>query len=64
MRLRTRALVAGPLVAAIVFPLYWAVLSSFTPESRLFAAPALVPRATLLRRNAACSVPGTRMSST
>ena len=31
------------MVAAILLPLYWAVVSSFTPESRLFAAPSLVP---------------------
>ena len=31
------------LVGAILFPLYWALLSSFTPENRLFAAPSLVP---------------------
>jgi ABC-type glycerol-3-phosphate transport system permease component len=35
-------------VACMLFPLYWAVVSSFTPESRLFAAPALVPRALVL----------------
>jgi ABC-type glycerol-3-phosphate transport system permease component len=40
--------VAGLLVAAIVFPLYWAVIASFTPESRLFVSPALVPRALVL----------------
>ena len=38
----------GLLVAAILFPLYWAVLSSLTPENRLFAAPALVPRELVL----------------
>jgi ABC-type glycerol-3-phosphate transport system permease component len=32
------------LVAALAFPLYWAVVSSFTPEPRLFAPPSLVPR--------------------
>jgi ABC-type glycerol-3-phosphate transport system permease component len=48
MRPGPLALVAGLLVAAIVFPLYWAVMASFTPESRLFAAPALVPRALVL----------------
>lgn len=35
-------------VAAIVFPLYWAIVSSFTPEGRLFEAPALLPRALVL----------------
>jgi ABC-type glycerol-3-phosphate transport system permease component len=38
----------GLLVAAILFPLYWAVLSSLTPENRLFAARALVPRKLVL----------------
>jgi ABC-type glycerol-3-phosphate transport system permease component len=32
------------LVALIVFPLYWALASSLTPESSLFGAAALVPR--------------------
>ncbi len=36
------------LVAAILFPLYWALVASFTPESRLLAAPSLVPRALVL----------------
>ncbi|MGH7505645.1 MAG: carbohydrate ABC transporter permease [Longimicrobiales bacterium] len=36
------------LIAAIAFPLYWVVVSSFTPESRLFAEPALVPDALVL----------------
>ena len=31
------------LVAAIVFPLYWVAIASFTPEARLFGEPALVP---------------------
>jgi ABC-type glycerol-3-phosphate transport system permease component len=31
------------LVLAIAFPLYWALVSSFTPESRLFGAPSLFP---------------------
>jgi ABC-type glycerol-3-phosphate transport system permease component len=39
---------AGLLVAAILFPLYWAVAASLTPESRLFAQPALVPRVLVL----------------
>lgn len=42
------ALVTGAIVAAVLFPLYWAVVSSFTPESRLFAAPALVPEVLVL----------------
>ncbi len=48
MMSRGRALVGGLLVAAIIFPLYWAVTASFTPESRLFASPTLVPRALVL----------------
>ena len=36
------------LVAAILFPLYWALVASFTPEGRLFGAPTLVPRALVL----------------
>jgi len=33
----------APLLAVIAAPLYWAVISSFTPESRLFANPSLAP---------------------
>jgi ABC-type glycerol-3-phosphate transport system permease component len=36
------------LVALMLFPLYWAVISSFTPESKLFGAPDLVPSALVL----------------
>lgn len=36
-------LVVGLLVLATAFPFYWAVVSSFTPEARLFEAPTLVP---------------------
>ena len=39
-----RSLATALLLALVVFPLYWAVVSSFTPEDRLFGAPALVPR--------------------
>jgi ABC-type glycerol-3-phosphate transport system permease component len=42
------ALVTGVLVVAVLFPVYWAALSSFTPETRLFSAQALVPRALVL----------------
>jgi ABC-type glycerol-3-phosphate transport system permease component len=35
-------------VAAIAWPLYWALLASFTPESRLFASPSPVPRTLVL----------------
>ncbi len=34
--------VAG-LVLATAFPFYWAIVSSFTPEARLFQAPSLIP---------------------
>ncbi len=43
-----RPVATGLLVAAILFPLYWAVLSSLTPENRLFAAPSLAPRELVL----------------
>jgi len=39
---------AAVLVGAMVFPLAWAVVASLTPEERLFAAPAIVPRALVL----------------
>ena len=44
MRPRAWTVVTGPLVAALLFPLYWAALGSFTPESRLFAVPDMLPR--------------------
>jgi multiple sugar transport system permease protein len=31
-----------------LFPLYWALVSSLTPESRLFAEPSLIPDALVL----------------
>jgi ABC-type glycerol-3-phosphate transport system permease component len=37
-------LVTGGLVAAALAPLYWTLLSSFTPDARLSSVPALVPR--------------------
>jgi ABC-type glycerol-3-phosphate transport system permease component len=42
------ALVLALLVIASAFPLYWAVLASFTPEARLFQAPSLIPRELVL----------------
>jgi ABC-type glycerol-3-phosphate transport system permease component len=36
-------LVAAAIVVAALFPLYWAVVSSFAPESRLFSTVSLVP---------------------
>jgi ABC-type glycerol-3-phosphate transport system permease component len=38
-----RSLIGGALVAGFLLPLYWAVISSFTPERQLFAPPSLVP---------------------
>jgi ABC-type glycerol-3-phosphate transport system permease component len=37
-------IITALLVAMILFPIYWALVSSFTPEDQLFDAPALVPR--------------------
>jgi ABC-type glycerol-3-phosphate transport system permease component len=48
MRSRTWTVVTGLLAAAMVFPLYWAIVESFTPESQLFANPTIVPRALVL----------------
>jgi ABC-type glycerol-3-phosphate transport system permease component len=45
---RLSAVVLVALIAAVAFPLYWAVVSSFTPEARLFEAPSLIPRALVL----------------
>jgi multiple sugar transport system permease protein len=36
------------LVGASAFPIYWAVVASFTPEARLFQAPSLFPRELVL----------------
>jgi ABC-type glycerol-3-phosphate transport system permease component len=36
------------LVVATAFPFYWAIVSSFTPEARLFESPSLVPRTLVL----------------
>jgi ABC-type glycerol-3-phosphate transport system permease component len=36
------------LVGATAFPFYWAIVSSFTPEARLFEEPSLVPRTLVL----------------
>jgi ABC-type glycerol-3-phosphate transport system permease component len=48
MRARGWAVATIALVGAILFPLYWVAIASFTPESRLFAQPALVPQALVL----------------
>jgi ABC-type glycerol-3-phosphate transport system permease component len=36
------------MVLASAFPFYWAIVSSFTPEARLFQRPSLVPTAVVL----------------
>lgn len=36
------------LLLLFIFPFYWAVVASLTPEARLFQAPSLVPRALVL----------------
>jgi ABC-type glycerol-3-phosphate transport system permease component len=36
------------LIVALLLPLYWAVLSSLTPETRLFSSPSLLPRGLVL----------------
>jgi ABC-type glycerol-3-phosphate transport system permease component len=36
------------LVLATAFPFYWAIVSSLTPEARLFQKPSLVPRTLVL----------------
>jgi ABC-type glycerol-3-phosphate transport system permease component len=38
----------GLMLAILLFPLYWMVIASFTPEARLFSAPTLVPDALVL----------------
>ena len=50
MTLRGRVWRVGTvlLVSALLFPLYWAVVSSLTPENRLFGTPALIPQAFVL----------------
>jgi ABC-type glycerol-3-phosphate transport system permease component len=44
MRARLLSIVTAAAVAALLFPLYWAVMASFLPEHRLFEAPLLIPR--------------------
>jgi ABC-type glycerol-3-phosphate transport system permease component len=47
-RQRGRELATLVVIAAALFPLYWAVISSFIPETRLFTADGLVPRELVL----------------
>ena len=48
MKVQAWPLVTIVLVGAILFPLYWVAIASFTPERRIFAPPALVPEALVL----------------
>jgi trehalose/maltose transport system permease protein len=48
MKSRYWPLATGVMVAAMLFPLYWAVVASLTPEGRLFALPSLLPGALTL----------------
>ena len=41
-------MITAGLVAAVLLPIYWALVASFTPEGRLLAAPSLVPQAPVL----------------
>lgn len=41
-------LALGCLILGTAFPFYWAIVSSFTPEARLFQAPSLVPESLTL----------------
>lgn len=45
---RAVALAAGVALVALAFPLYWALVSSLTPEARLFERPALLPASLVL----------------
>ena len=47
-RSRWSTLALGLLVLATAFPFYWAIVSSFTPEARLFETPSLIPRTLVL----------------
>jgi len=42
------AIAALTVLPLLLFPLYWMVISSLTPDARLFGAPALVPRTLVL----------------
>jgi ABC-type glycerol-3-phosphate transport system permease component len=43
-----RRLLVIVIIGALLFPLYWMIVSSFTPEARMFSSPSLVPRALVL----------------
>jgi ABC-type glycerol-3-phosphate transport system permease component len=42
-RERWAAVVVVALILTTAFPFYWAIVSSFTPESRLYQSPSLIP---------------------
>lgn len=48
MKSRGRMAVTGLFVGIILFPLYWAVIASLTPEGSLFTSPRIVPRVLIL----------------
>jgi len=47
-RARWAAVAVLMLVLATAFPFYWAIVSSFTPESQLYRSPSLVPTSLVL----------------
>ena len=49
MRSRAASIFTAVFLLALLLPVYWAVISSFTPENRLFAAPSLIPRDLVLQ---------------
>jgi hypothetical protein len=49
MRSRAASIFTALFLLALLLPVYWAVISSFTPENRLFAAPSLIPHNLVLQ---------------
>ena len=43
-----RVLGVATVLAILLFPLYWMVTSSFTPEARIFGEPSVIPRTVVL----------------
>jgi ABC-type glycerol-3-phosphate transport system permease component len=43
MNTRLSSVATASIAAAMLFPLYWAIVASLTPESRLFGAASIVP---------------------
>lgn len=48
MRSRAWTAATSVLIAVMLFPLYWAIVASFTPESRLFGVASMLPRGLVL----------------